>query len=66
MPFGPAYGFVSILSYSRYLCGQFSPRRTFEFFLDGHIAAMKEVGGVAKTYTYDNLKSVVLKAGDRV
>jgi transposase len=61
MPFGTAYGFVFILSYSRYLCGAFYPKHTYEFFLDGHIAAMKEVGGVAKTHTYDNLKSVVLK-----
>jgi transposase len=61
MPFGTAYGFVFILSYSRYLYGAFYPKHTSEFFLDGHIAAMKEVRGVTKTHTYDNLKSVVLK-----
>jgi len=60
MPFGNAYGFVFVLSHSRYLWSRFYPKHTFEFFLDGHIEAVKEVGGVARTHTYDNLKSVVL------
>jgi len=60
MSFGTAYGFVFVLSHSRYLWGRFYQKHTFEFFLDGHIEAMKEVGGVARTHTYDNLKTVVL------
>jgi len=60
MSFGPAYGFLFLLSYSRYLYGRFSPKHSFEFFLDGHIEAMKELGGVARKHRYDNLKSVVL------
>ena len=60
MPFGTAYGFLFLMAYSRYLYGKFYPKHTFEFFLDGHIEAMKEVRGVAKKHRYDNLKSVVL------
>jgi transposase len=60
MPFGTAYGFLFLLSYSRYLYGGFYPKHSFEFFLDGHIEAMKEVRGVAQKHRYDNLKSVVL------
>ena len=59
-PFGTAYGFLFLLSYSRYLCGRFYPKHSFEFFLDGHIEAMKELGGTARKHRYDNLKSVVL------
>jgi len=59
-PFGKLYGFVSILSYSRYVVVKFYPSSTLEFFLDGHVEAFREVGGVASTQTYDNLKSVVL------
>jgi transposase len=60
LPFGTVYGFLFLLAYSRYLYGRFYPKHSFEFFLDGHIEAMKEVGGVAKKHRYDNLKSVVL------
>ncbi len=60
MPFGTAYGFLFLLSYSRYLYGKFYPKHSFEFFLDGHIEAMKEAGGIAQKHRYDNLKSVVL------
>jgi transposase len=59
-PFGTAYGFVYILSYSRYVYLKFYPASTMEFFLDGHVEALREVGGVAATHTYDNLKSVIL------
>ena len=60
MDFGTAYGFLFLLSYSRYLYGRFYPKHSFEFFLDGHIEAMKETRGVAQKHRYDNLKSVIL------
>ncbi len=59
-PFGTAYGFLFLLAYSRYLYGRFYPKHSFEFFLDGHIEAMKEVGGIARKHRYDNLRSVVV------
>ncbi len=61
MPFGVVYGFGYILSYSRYLYAHFYLRSSMEFFLDGHIEAFKEIGGVANRHAYDNLKSVVIK-----
>jgi transposase len=57
----PVFGFVYILAWSRYAVIRFSPRHTLEFFLDGHIRAFHEVGGVAHRHRYDNLKSVVLR-----
>ena len=60
-PFGAAYGFVFILSYSRYLYARFYPRQTMEFFLEGHIEAYREIGGVPHRGRYDNLTSVVVK-----
>ncbi len=60
LPFGIVYGFVYLLSYSRYLYVKFYPRNSMEFFLDGHIEAFTETGGVAGTNRYDNLKSVVI------
>jgi transposase len=58
-PFGTAYGFVFLLAYSRYLYVRFYPRHSLEFFLDGHIEAFREIGGIARRNRYDNLKSVV-------
>lgn len=60
LPFGIVYGFVYLLSYSRYLYVRFYLRNSMEFFLDGHIEAFGETGGVAGTNRYDNLKSVVI------
>ncbi len=60
-PFGIMYGFVFILSFSRYVFVRFYPRYSMEFFLDGHIEAFKEIGGVPHRCTYDNLSSVVTK-----
>lgn len=60
-PFGMAYGFVFLLACSRYLFARFYRRCSMEFFLDGHIEAMKETGGTARTNRYDNLKSVVTR-----
>jgi len=59
LPTGMAYGFVFLLSYSRHLHVRFYPRCTMEFFLDGHISAFREIGGVPRKCRYDNLKSVV-------
>lgn len=59
-PFGRAYGFVYILSYSRYLYARFYPKSTMEFLLDGHLEAFREIGGIAATHVYDNMKSVVI------
>lgn len=59
--FGMMYGFVFILCYSRYVFVRFYPRCTMEFFLDGHIEAFKEIGGIPHRCTYDNLSSVVIK-----
>ncbi len=61
LPCGVLYGFVFLLAYSRYLFAQFYPHRSLEFFLDGHIRAFQEIGGVAHRHRYDNLKSVVLR-----
>lgn len=61
LPFGKVYGFVYILTYSRYLCVRFYLRSSLEFFLDGHIRAHTEMGGVPRVCWYDNLKSVVIQ-----
>jgi len=55
------YGFVYVLAWSRYAVVRFYPRHTLEFFLDGHVRAFHEVGGVAHRHRYDNLKSVVIR-----
>ncbi|MBU1148354.1 MAG: IS21 family transposase [Candidatus Omnitrophica bacterium] len=58
---GKVYGFLYLLSYSRYAWGRFYPKTSFEFFLDGHIQCFEHLKGLAHTHRYDNLKSVVLK-----
>lgn len=65
LPFGMVYGFVFLLSWSRYLFARFYPRFSMEFFLDGHLEAFREIGGVPRQIRYDNLKSVVLKRTPR-
>jgi len=60
------YGFVYVLAWSRYAVVRFYPRHTLEFFLDGHIRAFHEIGGVAHRHRYDNLKSVVLKRSPEI
>jgi hypothetical protein len=57
----PVYGFVYVLAWSRYAVVRIYPRQSLEFFLDGHIRAFHEVGGVAHRHRYDNLKSAILK-----
>lgn len=59
--FGIVYGFVFVLSYSRYLYVRFYPGHTLEFFLEGHMEAFREIGGVAHRNRYDNLRSVVIQ-----
>jgi transposase len=61
IPSGIVYGFVFILSWSRYVYVHFYPRCTMEFFLDGHIEAFRETSGVPRKCRYDNLTSVVIK-----
>ena len=65
-PFGTVYCFALILSWSRYLYAKFHPRNSFEFFLDGHIEAFREMGGVTGRGRYDNLKSVVIKRSPKL
>lgn len=60
-PWGVAYGFGMILAYSRYLWVHFYPRQSLEFFLEGHIEAFREMGGVAHQCWYDNIKTVVIQ-----
>jgi len=60
LPWGVAYGFAMILAYSRYLYVRFYPRQSLEFFLEGHIEAYREMGGVARRHRYDNIKTVVI------
>lgn len=59
-PFGRAYGFVYILSYSRYLYARFYPRNSMEFLLQGHLEAFSEIKGLVAGHLYDNMKSVVI------
>ncbi len=61
LPWGTAYGFAMILAYSRYLYVRFYPRQSLEFFLEGHIEAHREMGGVAHRHWYDNIKTVVIE-----
>ena len=61
LPWGVAYGFAMILAYARYLSVRFYPRQSLEFFLEGHIEAYREMGGVARRHRYDNVKTVVIE-----
>ena len=58
---GKVFGFLYLLSYSRYAWGKFYPKTSFEFFLDAHLYCFEHLNGLAHTHRYDNLKSVVLK-----
>jgi len=61
LPWGVAYGFAMILAFSRYLYVRFYPRQSLEFFLEGHIEAYREMGGLARRHRYDNIKTVVIE-----
>jgi transposase len=58
---GKLYGFVFILSYSRYLFAHVFARSSFEFFIEGHLMAFSALGGIPYACRYDNLATVVLK-----
>jgi transposase len=58
---GKLYGFVFLLSYSRYLFAHVFARSSFEFFIQGHAMAFSTLGGMPHAIRYDNLSSVVLK-----
>ena len=58
---GKLYGFVLILSYSRYLFAHVFARSSFEFFIEGHLMAFSSLGGIPYGLRYDNLATVVLK-----
>jgi transposase len=58
---GKLYGFVFLLSYSRYLFAHLFPRSSFEFFILGHQMAFSALRGHPRAIRYDNLASVVLK-----
>lgn len=58
---GKLYGFVFILSYSRYLFAHVFPRNSFEFFLEGIMMAFSAVKGMPYSLRFDNLSTVVLK-----
>jgi transposase len=53
--------FVLVLSWSRALHLEFFFDQSLENFLRGHVRAFHELGGVARTLLYDNLRSVVLE-----
>lgn len=53
--------FVLTLSYSRAFYFEFFFDQTLENFLQGHVNAFANLGGVVRTCLYDNLKSVVLE-----
>ena len=63
---GKFYGFVYILSYSRYLFAHVFARSSFEFFIEGHLMAFSASGGIPYGIRYDNLATVVLKRGPEV
>lgn len=54
-------GFLLTLSYSRALVLEFFFDQTLENFLRGHVRAFHQLGGVARTILYDNLRSAVLE-----
>lgn len=58
---GKLYGFVFLLSYSRYLFAHVFARSSFEFFIEGHLMAFSALGGIPYGIRYDNLSTVVLK-----
>jgi len=59
--------FVLTLSYSRALALEFFFDQSLENFLRGHVRAFEELGGVARTVLYDNLRSAVLeRRGDAI
>ena len=57
---GILYGFVMVLSYSRYAWGKFYRKSSYEFFIDGHKECFSEFKGIPHKCRYDNIKSVII------
>ncbi len=66
LSWGVAYGFAMILAYSRDLSVRFYPRQSLEFFLEGHMEAYRDMGGVAHHHWYDNIKTVVIERSPKL
>lgn len=63
----PLWAFVMVLSYSRRIFLRFFPGAAMPFFLQGHVGAFTDFGGVPRVLLYDNLKSAVLeRRGDTI
>ncbi len=63
----PLYGFVMVLSWSRQIFLRFYTGMGTANFLQGHVDAFAEWGGVPRELLYDNLKSAVLeRIGDAI
>lgn len=58
---GVIWGFLYLLSYSRYAWGMFYPRTSLEFFIAGHLEMFNHLNGLAHCHRYDNTKTVVIK-----
>lgn len=58
---GKLYGFVFILSHSRYLFAHVFSRASFEFFIEGHLMAFSSTSGTTHSLRFDNLRTVVLR-----
>lgn len=58
---GVVWGFLYLLSYSRYAWGIFYRRASLEFFIAGHIEVFNHLKGIAHCHRYDNTKTVVIK-----
>lgn len=63
----PLFGFVVVLSWSRQIFLKFYTGLSTSNFLQGHVDAFSEWGGVPRELLYDNLKSAVLRrVGDAI
>ena len=59
--------FVFVLSFSRHVYLRFFVNQKLSSFLQGHVMAFEEVGGVPRVVLYDNPKTVVLERyGDAI
>lgn len=58
---GIVWGFLYLLSYSRYAWGIFYRRTSLEFLIAGHQHVFTHLNGLAHCHRYDNMKTVVIK-----
>lgn len=58
------FAFVMVLGFSRAMYVEFVERCTLEVFMDCHIRAFRELGGVPAEVLYDNMKNVVIGRED--